>query len=102
MTDQNEHAEQAEQAGPADPGYLDGNAAAGFLSEIFAVDVTAARGRCAHCGDENVVAAARLYPHGTGMVLRCAVCGEVLARATEMEDSVCLDLSGLAWLQVRI
>lgn len=98
MTDQNDRNEQPE---PADRGYLDGNAAAGLLSEIFAVDVTAARGRCAHCGDENVVAAARLYPHGTGMVLRCAVCGEVLARATEMEDSVCLDLSGLAWLQVR-
>lgn len=99
MTDQNERNEQSD---PAEPGYLDGNAAAGLLSEIFAVDVTAARGRCAHCGDENVVAAAHLYPHGNGMVLRCAACGEVLARATESAESVCLDLRGLAWLQVRI
>ncbi|GIT82034.1 hypothetical protein LLS1_37030 [Leifsonia sp. LS1] len=91
-----------DQDDPAEPGYLDGNAAAGLLSELFAVDVTAARGRCAHCGDENVVAAGRLYLHGTGMVLRCALCGEVLAQATELEDSVCLDLRGLAWLRVPI
>ena len=30
--------------------YLDGNAAAGELSKIFAMDVTAAEGQCAHCG----------------------------------------------------
>jgi Family of unknown function (DUF6510) len=30
--------------------YLDGNAAAGELSNIFAMDVTSAEGQCAHCG----------------------------------------------------
>src|SRR2546429_4107520 len=30
--------------------YLDGNAAAGELSRIFAMDLTAAEGQCAHCG----------------------------------------------------
>ena len=30
--------------------YLDGNAAAGELSNIFAIDITAAEGQCAHCG----------------------------------------------------
>jgi hypothetical protein len=30
--------------------YLDGNAAGGELSKIFAVDVTAAEGQCANCG----------------------------------------------------
>ena len=30
--------------------YLDGNAAAGELSNIFTMDVTAAEGQCAHCG----------------------------------------------------
>ena len=30
--------------------HLDGNAAAGELSSIFAIDVTAAEGQCANCG----------------------------------------------------
>ena len=30
--------------------YVDGNELAGPLSEIFATDVTAVEGRCAHCG----------------------------------------------------
>jgi hypothetical protein len=30
--------------------YLDGNAAAGELSKVFVMDVTAAQGKCKHCG----------------------------------------------------
>ncbi len=30
--------------------YLDGNAAAGELSKVFAVDITTAEGRCGECG----------------------------------------------------
>ena len=33
--------------------YLDGNAAAGELSKLFAIDVTAAEGQCALCGKEK-------------------------------------------------
>ena len=33
--------------------YLDGNAAAGELSKIFAIDVTAAEGQCTHCGTKK-------------------------------------------------
>ncbi len=32
------------------PTYLDGNAAAGALREMFAVDITAAIAQCAGCG----------------------------------------------------
>ena len=43
--------------------HLDGNALAGPLGEIFAVDVTAAVGRCASCGLTGPIAApARLRP----------------------------------------
>lgn len=99
MTD---HADLDEFPERGEPGYLDGNAAAGLLSEVFAVDVTAARGRCAHCGDESVMARAHLYPDDHGVVLRCSVCGDVLARATETNGSVCLDLRGLVWLQLPV
>ena len=30
--------------------YLDGNAAAGELSRVFAMDITSAEGQCANCG----------------------------------------------------
>ena len=35
--------------------YLDGNAAAGELSKIFALDVTAAEGQCAHCAQQSAL-----------------------------------------------
>ena len=41
--------------------YVDGNAAAGELSRIFATDVTAAEGQCAHCGAIKRFAEAHLY-----------------------------------------
>ena len=51
--------------------YLDGNAAAGELSNIFALDVTAADGQCAQCGATKPFAEARLYMQGPGLVARC-------------------------------
>ena len=85
-----------------EPTYLDGNAAAGLLSEIFAVDVTTARGHCAHCGDETVVARARLYPDDHGLVLRCCVCEGVLARVVETPGRVSIDLRGLSFLELDV
>jgi Family of unknown function (DUF6510) len=43
--------------------YLDGNAAAGELSMIFAVDITSAEGQCANCGAKRRFAEAHLYSH---------------------------------------
>ena len=36
-------------------GHVDGNALAGSLAEIFPFDVTAAVGRCAHCGSTGMI-----------------------------------------------
>ena len=41
--------------------HLDGNAAAGELSSIFAIDVTAAEGQCANCGATKRFAEAHVY-----------------------------------------
>lgn len=60
--------------------YLDGNAAAGELSRIFAFDITAARGQCAHCGANRRFAEAQLYMKCPGLVARCAGCEHVLLR----------------------
>src|SRR5205085_9732839 len=50
---------------------LDGNAAAGVLAEIFAVEMTAAIGTCAHCGAANPIGAVQVYAQAPGTVLRC-------------------------------
>ena len=41
--------------------YLDGNAAAGELSKVFAVDITAAQAQCGSCGATQRFAEARVY-----------------------------------------
>ncbi|PXA68897.1 hypothetical protein CTB96_16050 [Cryobacterium arcticum] len=84
-----------------DGDYLDGNAAAGPLSEFFTVDVTDATGRCAHCGRTAALATARLYPNSHGLLLRCPGCTEILLRLVDTGDSVCLDLHGMSFVQLR-
>ena len=54
--------------------HLDGNAAAGELSEVFALDVTTAVATCAGCGTTGPVAQAMVYEAGMGTVLRCPAC----------------------------
>jgi hypothetical protein len=78
--------------------YLDGNAAAGELSKIFAMDVTAAVGQCAHCGAIRRFAEAHIYMRGPGVVARCAACENVLLRFVSVRQRVFLDLRGMAYL----
>ena len=80
--------------------YLDGNAGAGELSEIFAMDVTAAEGQCAHCGARKRFAEAHVYMHGAGLVARCAVCEQVLLRVVRVRQRVLLDVRGMTYLSI--
>ena len=80
--------------------YLDGNAAAGELSKIFAMDVTTAEGQCAHCGAIKRFAEAHLYMHAPGVVARCAVCQHVLLRLVTVRDHVILDVRGMAYFSI--
>jgi hypothetical protein len=80
--------------------YLDGNALAGPLSEIFAIDLTVAAGRCAHCGRTGPVAGLRLYTRAPGLVGRCPGCDGVMLRLVRGPASAWLDLSGTACLQI--
>jgi len=78
--------------------YLDGNAAAGELSRIFATDLTRAEGQCAHCGARRHFAEAHLYVKCPGMVARCTGCGSVLLRLVNTGDRLLLDLRGMNYL----
>ena len=82
--------------------YLDGNAAAGELSKIFTMDVTAAEGQCANCGAKRRFAEVHLYMQAPGVVARCAVCEHVLLRLLNARQRVFLDLRGLTYLRLDI
>jgi len=82
--------------------YLDGNAAAGELSKIFTMDVTAAEGQCAHCGATGRFAEAHLYMQSPGLVARCAACEQVLLRLVNIRQRVFLDLRGMTYLRLEL
>jgi hypothetical protein len=84
---------------PPEPAFLDGNTAAGPLREIFALEMTAASGRCSGCGHEAVLAEAHLYAQAPGLIVRCAHCEGVLLRLVRGPDRVWLDLRGVSYLQ---
>jgi hypothetical protein len=79
--------------------YLDGSAAAGDLSRIFAPDVTAAEGKCGHCGAIKRFAEAHLYMQSPGIVARCAVCEHVLLRLVNVRQRILLDVRGMTYLR---
>jgi DNA-directed RNA polymerase subunit RPC12/RpoP len=74
---------------------LDGNAAAGALTEVFAVEMTAAMGECAHCGATNALGAAQLYVQAPGTVLRCPDCTGVLMMIVRAHERLHVDVSGV-------
>ncbi|GAA0380284.1 hypothetical protein Acor_01820 [Acrocarpospora corrugata] len=80
--------------------YLDGNALAGPLGELFAVDLTVAVGTCAGCGNSGPVAGLRVYGPAPGLVGRCAGCEEVMVRLVRTPDAVWLDLRGTLSLRI--
>jgi uncharacterized protein DUF6510 len=82
--------------------YLDGNAAAGELSTIFAMDVTTAEGECAHCGAIRRFAEAHLYMQAPGAVARCAVCDHILLRLVRARQHMFLDARGLTYLRLNV
>ncbi|HSA53876.1 MAG TPA: DUF6510 family protein [Yinghuangia sp.] len=84
------------------PGFHDGNALAGPLSEIFALDVTTARRRCPGCGREATVAALRVYDSGPAAVARCPGCEQVALRVARHGGTLWLDFGNGGALRFRV
>ena len=78
----------------------DGNALAGPLSEVFAIEVTTAVGRCHGCGTSSQLATLRVYGPEPGLVGRCPGCDEVLVRIARTPNDVWLDFSGISALRI--
>jgi hypothetical protein len=79
---------------------LDGNAAAGMLSEVFALEVTGARGRCEGCGNIGELGGARAYVEAPGVVIRCRACESVLLVLVRGEGRYWLGAQGLSWIEL--
>jgi Family of unknown function (DUF6510) len=80
----------------------DGNALAGPLSEVFAVEVTTAVGRCRNCGTSSQLATFRVYGPEPGFVGRCPGCANVLMRLVRTPDALWLDFSGVSALRISM
>jgi ribosomal protein S27E len=80
--------------------HVDGNGLAGPLSELFTMDMTNVRGRCAGCGNEATLAQAMLFDRGPGLVARCSACGAVLVRIVRAPNRAFLDLRGVTCLEL--
>jgi hypothetical protein len=78
---------------------LDGNAAAGMLSEIFTHDMTSAQTTCARCGRTGPIGSLMLYGGQIGMVLRCPTCDSVQMRLVRVPER--RGLEGQYWMDMR-
>ena len=81
---------------------LDGNAMAGDLREIFAVDVTTARFVCTGCRHTGAVATLRLWGPAPGLVARCPGCEAVVLRVVRAPDRMVLDMRGTVRLEMPL
>jgi len=86
--------ERAEDERVGDAVRLDGNAAAGLLSEVFVPDLTTARATCANCGTIRALGALLVYAHGMGTVMRCPGCDAVVLRIARTRTQLWLDATG--------
>ena len=80
---------------------LDGNAAAGVLQEIFALEMTASPTECANCGREGELGSLMAFTQSPGIVLRCPVCEQVMIRIVRTPDAIYLDARGAVYLRLQ-
>ena len=81
---------------------VDGNAAAGVLSELFVQDLTAASAKCAGCGATRTIGVLHVYAHGMGTVMRCPGCDGVVLRIARTPTHVWLDATGATSIAVSV
>jgi Zn finger protein HypA/HybF involved in hydrogenase expression len=80
---------------------LDGNAVAGLLQEVFAVEMTTAIGTCDNCGATEPVGAVHVF-RGAGVVMRCPHCDSTLITIVKDDTRVWISFPGVRTLQVAV
>lgn len=80
---------------------LDGNAVAGLLREVFAVEMTTAIGTCKACGATDAVGAFHVF-RGAGVVMCCPHCDTALVTIVKADPRVWIGFSGLRTLHLTL
>lgn len=78
---------------------LDGNAVAGDLREVFALEMTTAVGTCSGCGASEPVGTSRVF-RSAGTVMRCPHCNNVLVTIVKDHARMWIGLPGVRTLEV--
>ncbi len=78
---------------------LDGNAAAGLLQELFALEMTTVPAECAHCGNVGEIGSLLCFSQAPGMILRCPACEQIMLRIVRTPDAIYLDARGATYFQ---
>ena len=80
---------------------LDGNAVAGLLQEVFAVEMTTVIGTCDGCGAVEAVGAIHVF-RGAGVVLRCPHCNNPLIKIVRDDTRLWIGFPGIRTLEVTV
>ena len=80
---------------------LDGNAVAGLLREVFAVEMTTATATCGTCGATDAVGATHVF-RGAGIVMRCRHCDNALVTIVKDDTRVWIGFPGVRTVQVTV
>ena len=80
---------------------LDGNAVAGLLQEVFAVEMTTAIATCGTCGAADAVGATHVF-RGAGIVMRCPHCDSALVTIVEDDARMWIGFAGVRTVQVTV
>ena len=80
---------------------LDGNAVAGLLQEVFAVEMTTAVGVCDGCGATEPVGRVHVF-RGAGIVLRCPHCDNALVKIVREDARLWISFPGIRALELVV
>jgi Zn finger protein HypA/HybF involved in hydrogenase expression len=80
---------------------VDGNAVAGLLQEVFAVEMTTANAMCDTCGATDPVGALHVF-RGAGIVMRCPHCDNVLVTIVSDDTRAWIGFAGVRTLRLTV
>jgi hypothetical protein len=78
---------------------LDGNAVAGMLTEVFAVEMTTAIVTCGNCGTSGAVGAMHVF-RGAGIVMRCPNCDNAVVKIVIDGTRMWMNFTGMQTLEI--
>jgi len=90
-----------DQTGPDLSLMLDGNAAAGILSEVFTFEMTTSPVECASCGREGELGTLLAFMQAPGLILQCPTCKNTILRLVRTPNGIYLDMRGAVYLHLK-